>query len=108
MKSRRKQIAPLAVAIIIALVVASCATPLRKDAYVGQWRKLPNGYHMTITEAGDHLAIAEHGAPELTGRIKMDGDVRVTYTYGVGGDMTIDRSTGHIIWGNAEYERTAR
>jgi hypothetical protein len=40
--------------------------------------------------------------------MKKDGDLQVTYPYGIGGDMSVDRHTGHIIWGNTEYERTTR
>jgi hypothetical protein len=63
---------------------------------------------MTITDVGDHLEIVEQGIRELTGRMKKDGDVQVSYLYGIGGDMTMDRHTGHIIWGNSEYERSIR
>jgi hypothetical protein len=108
MKSRLKTLGSIALGTLIALAITSCAIPIERRAYVGQWRKVPTHKGgMTIAEAGDHLKIVEDGR-QLTGRMERNGDVCVTgATLVLPATMSFDRGRGHIFIGNSEYERVA-
>jgi hypothetical protein len=109
MKPRLRKIGSVALRTLIALAITSCATPVDKSAYVGQWKKVPpQSGVMTITDAGDHLAIVEDGQ-ELKGTMERNGDVWVTgATLVLPATMSSDRGRGHIFIGNSEYERAGK
>src|SRR5262245_42550125 len=94
--------------ILSTLLLTSCGTPTGKEAYLGQWQKLQGGDRMTIADAGDHLAITEQSGRKLTGTMGKHGDLETSgFLTGIVVTMSITKDTGHIIWGNSEYERIA-